>query len=73
MNGWTSRGGERVAEQVRVRRVLVVDDLADHDVADAAVERRGLAHDVDAAQLVDAERERRRGGGTRPCRAGSRC
>jgi hypothetical protein len=49
---------QRVAEHVRVRRVLVVDHLRDHDVADAAVERRGLAHDVDAAQLLDAQRDR---------------
>jgi len=59
MNGWERRRGQRVAEQERVGGVLVVHDLADHDVADPAVEGGGLAHDVDAAQLVDAERDRR--------------
>jgi hypothetical protein len=45
-------GGEAVAQEVGVARVLVLDDGGDHDVADAAVEGRGLAHDVDAADLA---------------------
>ena len=47
-------GGERVPQEERVSRVLVVDDAAQHHVADAPVERRRLAHDVDAAEVSDA-------------------
>ena len=34
--------------------MLVVDDAAEHHVADAPVERRRFAHDVDAAEIADA-------------------
>ena len=42
--------GEAVVEQIGILRMLVMDDIGDHHVADAPVERSGLAHDVDTEQ-----------------------
>ena len=37
--------------------MLVEDDIGEHDIADAAVERGGLAEDVDAADLLGRHRD----------------
>jgi len=47
------RGGETVAEQVRVLAVLVVHDVANQHVAHAGVERCRLANHVDALHTRD--------------------
>ena len=47
---------ETVVQPVRVFRVFFVDDVRDHDVADAAVEGRRLAEHIDAAQRPDTLR-----------------
>ena len=47
---------EAVVQPVGVFGVLLVDDIRDHNVADAAVERRGLAKHVDTSKRADAFR-----------------
>ena len=37
--------------------MLVIDDVRDHHVADIRVERRGLAEQVDAAEVLDVDRD----------------
>ena len=48
---------EAVVQPVGVFGVLLVDDVGNHDVADAAVQRRRLAQEVDTPQRLDADRD----------------
>ena len=45
---------EAVVQPIGVFRVLFVDDIRDHDVADARAEGRGLTEDVDTPKCGDA-------------------
>src|SRR5439155_14014597 len=50
---------ERVAKEKGVSRVLVVNGAGERDVADSAVERRCLSHDVNTADLPGGETDPR--------------